>query len=104
MAAATEVTPNNMAPKHNMAPKPPRSVTLVLGRGRLGSLSRNGFVVDLQRFAQSTIVDPAADKRSRHARPRCLTPALPRRLAGSRWAPTFYRRAPTVHQFVPLMS
>jgi hypothetical protein len=42
-------------------------------RRDLVPLSRNGFVVDLQRFAHSTIVDLAADKPSRHARPRCLT-------------------------------
>ena len=65
-------------------------------------LSPDGFGVDLQRFAHSTIVHPAADKPSRQARPRCLTPALPRRLAGFRWAPMFDPRAPTVHQFVPL--
>jgi hypothetical protein len=71
-------------------------------RRDLVPLGGNGFVVDLQRFAHSTIFDLAADKPSRHTRPRCLTPASPRRPAGFRWAPIFDPRAPKMHLFVPV--
>lgn len=52
-------------------------------RRDLVPLDGNGSVVDLLRFAHSTIFDLAADKPSRHARSRCF----PRRPAGFRWAP-----------------